>query len=190
MHRFRCNRTRAFGRSAPTLRIPTCCSPGPSMATCSAASTGAIAGAKNGASSPKSRTSRGCLPFRRKRKLAMAIPKIRRVAHVVLYVRDPEKSARWYSEVLGMQVSARVPDGPYRGGVFLSFGEHDHDLALFPTSHTQRGQEFEHIGLEVACDGDLEPLRRLYGSMLRHNVKIHEVLDHGVSIGIYFFDPD
>jgi catechol 2,3-dioxygenase len=120
----------------------------------------------------------------------MAIPKIRRVAHVVLYALDPEKSARWYCEVLGMQVSARVPDGPYRGGVFLSFGEHDHDLALFPSSHAQRGQEFEHIGLEVACDNDLEQLRRLYGSMLRHNVRIHEVLDHGVSIGIYFFDPD
>jgi catechol 2,3-dioxygenase-like lactoylglutathione lyase family enzyme len=120
----------------------------------------------------------------------MAIPRIKRVAHVVLYVRDPESSARWYCDVLGMQVSARVGDGPYKGGVFLSFGEQDHDLALFPTSHTQRGYEFEHIGLEVECDGKLERLRRLYGSMIRHNVKIHEVLDHGVSIGIYFFDPD
>lgn len=120
----------------------------------------------------------------------MLIPKIKRVAHVVLYVSDPEKSARWYCEVLGMRVSAKVGEGPYRGGVFLSFGEHDHDLALFPSAHGGRGREFEHIGLEVECDGKLEPLRRLYGSMIRHHVKIHEVLDHGVSIGIYFFDPD
>jgi catechol 2,3-dioxygenase-like lactoylglutathione lyase family enzyme len=43
----------------------------------------------------------------------MHIPKVKRVAHVVLYVRNPEASAKWYGEVLGMKVSARVPDGPY-----------------------------------------------------------------------------
>jgi len=121
----------------------------------------------------------------------MVIPRVRRIAHIVLYVRDPETSARWYSEILGMRISARVADGPYRGGIFLSFGEQDHDIALFPgTSNTERGREFEHIGLEVDCDGDLDRLRRLYGSMLQHHVRIHEVLDHGVSIGIYFYDPD
>lgn len=121
----------------------------------------------------------------------MDIPKIKRVGHVVLYVRDPESSARWYCEVLGMQVSAKVSDGPYRGGIFLSFGEHDHDLALFPAaSDGARGKEFEHIGLDVDCGGDLDRLRRLYGWMLKHEVRINEILDHGVSIGIYFFDPD
>lgn len=120
----------------------------------------------------------------------MVIPKIKRVAHVVLYVRDPPASARWYADVLGMKVVTQVSDGPYRGGIFLSFGEHDHDIALFPTAETGRGKEFEHIGLEADCGGNLEELRRLYGSMVRHNVRISEVLDHGVSIGIYFFDPD
>ncbi len=120
----------------------------------------------------------------------MDIPKVRRVAHVVLYVRDPETSARWYQAVLGMSISATVMDGPYKGGIFLSFGEHDHDLALFPSSVVKRGTEFEHIGLEVDCGGDLNRLRRLYGSMVHQHVRIHEVLDHGVSVGIYFFDPD
>ena len=121
----------------------------------------------------------------------MDIPRVKRVAHVVLYVRDPDSSARWYCEVLGMKVSATVSDGPYRGGIFLSFGEHDHDLALFhASSDGERGREFEHIGLEVDCGGNLDRLRRLYGWMLRHEVRISEILDHGVSIGIYFFDPD
>jgi len=106
-------------------------------------------------------------------------------------VRDPEASARWYGEVLGMKVSARVADGPYQGGIFLSFGEYDHDIALFPASDTApRGKEFEHIGLQVDCDNDIDGLRRLYGWLIRKNVKIHEVLDHGVSTGVYFFDPD
>lgn len=120
----------------------------------------------------------------------MVIPRVKRIAHVVLYVRDPERSASWYCDVLGMRISARVPAGPYTGGVFLSFGEQDHDLALFPGKAQARGKEFEHIGLEVDCDGNLDSLRRLYGKMLQHKVRIHEVLDHGVSIGIYFFDPD
>jgi len=120
----------------------------------------------------------------------MAIPEVKRIAHVVLYVRDPEISAQWYCDVLGMQVSARVPDGPYRGGVFLSFGVQDHDFALFPSGGESRGKQFEHIGLEVDCRGELDQLRRLYGRMIRRGVKIHEVLDHGVSIGIYFYDPD
>ena len=121
----------------------------------------------------------------------MAIPKVKGIAHIVLYVRDPEASAKWYCDVLDMRISAKVPEGPYRGGVFLSFGVHDHDLAVFPaTTAGERGKEFEHIGLEVDCAGDLDQLRRLYGKMLKHNVRIHEVLDHGVSIGVYFFDPD
>lgn len=121
----------------------------------------------------------------------MDIPRVKRVAHVVLYVRDPEASARWYTEVFGIKVSARVSDGPYKGGVFMTFGENDHDLAFFPdTFGGQRGKEFEHIGMEVDCGGDLNRLRRLYGRMLRHNVRINEILDHGVSKGIYFFDPD
>jgi catechol 2,3-dioxygenase-like lactoylglutathione lyase family enzyme len=121
----------------------------------------------------------------------MRIPKVKRVAHVVLYVKDPEASAGWYAEVLGMKISAKVADGPYKGGIFLSFGEHDHDIALFPASdHSPRGKEFEHIGLQVDCDNDIDSLRRLYGRMLQQNVRINEVLDHGVSTGIYFFDPD
>ena len=97
----------------------------------------------------------------------MDIPKIKRVAHVVLFVRDPEASARWYVDVLGMQVSARATDGPYKGSVFLTFGEQDHDIALFPTTdRSPRGREFEHIGLEVDCDGDVTRLQRRYESML------------------------
>ena len=115
----------------------------------------------------------------------MHIPRVKRVAHVVLYVRDPEASAKWYGEVLGMKVSARVPDGPYKGGVFMSFGEYDHDIALFPDFGTvPKGKEFEHIGLQVDCDNDIDSLRRLYGWMIQKKVKLNEVLDHGVSTGV------
>jgi catechol 2,3-dioxygenase len=119
------------------------------------------------------------------------VPAIRRIGHVGLFVADPEESAKWYAEVLGMRVVARAGQGPYQGGVFMSFGTSDHDLGFFKqVPGASKGKEFEHIGLEVDCHGDLTELRRMYGRLLKHGVRIHEILDHGVSKGIYFFDPD
>lgn len=116
--------------------------------------------------------------------------RVRRIAHIVLYVSDPEASAAWYSEILHMRIVARVGDGPYKGGVFLSFGESDHDIALFPAAEkASKGQEFEHIGLELASQ-DMDDLRRAYAFFKTRNVRVHEILDHGVSVGIYFYDPD
>jgi len=120
----------------------------------------------------------------------MSPVKIARIAHVVLYVADPEASSAWYGDVLGMTVVARVPDGPYKGGVFMSFGESDHDIALFPEEPgASKGREFEHIGLELAST-DLDDLRKMLVSFQEKGVRLHETLDHGVSVGIYFYDPD
>ncbi len=119
------------------------------------------------------------------------MPNVKRIAHIALFVADPEASARWYSDVLGMVVSARAGDGPYKGGIFMSFGVSDHDIGLFPRApDATQGKEFEHIGLELDCNNDLDNLKKIYGHLLKHDVKIHEILDHGVSKGIYFFDPD
>ncbi len=112
------------------------------------------------------------------------------IAHIVLFVKDVEASAQWYCDVLNMTISARAGDGPYKGGVFLSFGVHDHDIALFQNDNPDdKGREFEHIGLRLATDS-ADDLRRIYAFFLDKGVKIAEVLDHGVSTGIYFHDPD
>jgi len=116
--------------------------------------------------------------------------RIERIAHVVLFVKDPEVSAKWYSDILGMDISARAGDGPYKGGVFLSFGVSDHDIALFKAEDgAPKGKEFEHIGLRLVSR-NLDELRGHYDFFRRHNVEIVEILDHGVSTGIYFKDPD
>lgn len=115
---------------------------------------------------------------------------IKRIAHVVLYVTDPEQSAAWYQDVLGMKVVARVGDGPYKGGLFLSFGQSDHDIALFKAAPgASKGREIEHIGLELDSSS-IEDLKDVYARFKAKNVKVHEILNHGVSVGIYFFDPD
>lgn len=116
--------------------------------------------------------------------------KVARIAHIVLFVKDPEASAQWYCDILGMQISARAGDGPYKGGFFLSFGESDHDIALFKAEEgAPKGKEFEHIGLHLASVS-MDDLRRDYAFFLERGVNIVEILDHGVSIGIYFHDPD
>ncbi|HET9630356.1 MAG TPA: VOC family protein [Novosphingobium sp.] len=116
--------------------------------------------------------------------------RVEKIAHIVLFVKDPEASAQWYAEVLNMKIVARAGDGPYKGGVFLSFGLSDHDIALFPGEPgASRGKEFEHVGLMMA-GSSMDDLRANYAYFRERGVEIAEILDHGVSTGIYFFDPD
>ncbi|MEO5597940.1 MAG: VOC family protein [Novosphingobium sp.] len=122
--------------------------------------------------------------------------RVAKIAHVVLFVKDPEASAKWYRDVLNMKIVARAGDGPYKGGVFLSFGVSDHDIALFPGDpnaskgpDARKGREFEHIGL-MMIGTDMDDLRRNYSFFKERGVEIAEILDHGVSTGIYFYDPD
>jgi catechol-2,3-dioxygenase len=74
--------------------------------------------------------------------------------------------------------------------VFLTFGVSDHDIALFPAAAgASQGKEFEHVGLQLAGE-TMEDLQRAYAHLLANDVRIAEILDHGVSTGIYFYDPD
>ncbi|MBS0393141.1 MAG: VOC family protein [Proteobacteria bacterium] len=119
------------------------------------------------------------------------LPRVKRIAHIVLFVSDPEASAAWYCRVLGMRISARAGDGPYKGGIFLSFGELDHDIALFKAAPgSTQGREFEHIGLELDCGGDIKRLALMHEALKSQGVRVQEILDHGVSVGVYFLDPD
>ena len=52
----------------------------------------------------------------------------RKLGHVVLKVRDAQKSKEFYIRALGLKVANDARD---RGAVFLSFGTQHHDLALF-----------------------------------------------------------
>ena len=102
---------------------------------------------------------------------------VKRIAHIVLYVRDPEASAAWYAKVLGMEISARVQDGPYKGGIFLTFGVSDHDIALFPAAEgATQGREIEHVGLELVSES-IDDLRRAYPHLRENEVRIAEILD-------------
>jgi len=115
---------------------------------------------------------------------SLPVPRVKRT-HLSLFVRDPDVSGRWYSEVLGMKEAARGPLW-----VFMSFGQKHHDIALLKAAtDAELGTiGMQHYGLEI--DGDLDELRRLYGMLLRRRVPIVKITDHKVGIGVYFTDPD
>ena len=74
----------------------------------------------------------------------------KRLGHVVLNVRNAEKSRDFYTQTLGLKVAHENLE---RGAVFLSFGKEHHDLALFqqatgePPAKTQPG--LHHVALRV-----------------------------------------
>ena len=113
--------------------------------------------------------------------------RIKEIGHVVLYVRDPDASSTWYCDVLGMEVVIEHTRFP---AYFLSFGRRDHDIALFK----YRGEgalgkrDFNHLAFEL--DGGLEDLKGFRRRLVESRVTITGTVDHGISYGIYFLDPD
>jgi catechol-2,3-dioxygenase len=119
------------------------------------------------------------------RRIDMA--RIARVSHVVLNVKDPEASAKWYSEVLGMEA---MNYSPGIGMAFMSFGTLDHDIALIKVPE---GVETGSPGLShtaLCIDGGEEELKEMYQKIKTTGAKIDFLADHGLTKSFYFFDPD
>ena len=112
---------------------------------------------------------------------------IKEIGHAVMYVTDVDISAQWYCDVLGMEV---VTSSERTQGKFLSFGRKDHDLALFQSSDVARHgrREYNHLAFEL--DGDLDDLRSFRRRLVDRDIPITGTVDHGISYGIYFLDPD
>lgn len=114
------------------------------------------------------------------------MPKIKEIAHAVINVSDLDLSTNWYCDVLGMEVVVPATGFP---GCFLSFGRRDHDIALFQSSGSvPGGVEYNHLAFEI--DGGLEALKQFKRDLVEKRVTITGTVDHGISYGIYFLDPD
>ena len=113
--------------------------------------------------------------------------RISRLSHVVLNVKDPQASAKWYSEALGMEI---MNYSPQLEMAFLSFGTLDHDIALIKTPQgvATGSPGFCHTAMVI--EGGLNELKEIYHRVRATGAKIDMTADHGVSKGFYFFDPD
>src|SRR5213593_4799835 len=114
--------------------------------------------------------------------------------HVNIYVRNAERSHRWYTEILGLHTQdiSRHPGTDRVRGVFLACDPgHAHDIALFEVGEDALGPQKKQVGLNHVAwrMASLDDLAEMYQRLKAKGVPIH-VSDHTVSIGVYFADPD
>ena len=115
---------------------------------------------------------------------------LRKLGHVVLNVPDLEASVRFYTDVLGMQISDRYPDSMVPGGmVFLRFDTDHHGIALVGGAPKLERTTLNHFAFEV---GSPDEVFRAREWLRKHDVPI--VFEGrrraGCQLAVEFRDPD
>lgn len=115
---------------------------------------------------------------------------VKELGHVVLWVRDLERSVHFYRDILGFREIARMGT---RGAMFSS-GRTHHELLLLQTSPDAAPipEGFRvgmyHFALKVG-ETD-EELRQALAELQEAEVEVVGLSDHTVSHSIYLKDPD
>jgi len=115
--------------------------------------------------------------------------KVQQLGHVVLKVRERERSERFYTEVLGLRIAARRDTPPM---TFFTLGNH-HDFAIVALGADTPDPPANSPGLyHVAFKaGDsIGDLRRAKAHFDALGVPIDAIEDHAVAQSIYLRDPD
>jgi len=121
---------------------------------------------------------------------AMIEFELKKIGHVVLNVSDLEAAVRFYTEVLGLQISDRYPDTMVPGGmVFMRCNTDHHGVALVGGASKLERTSLNHFAFEV---GSLDEVFRARAWLRSHGVPI--VFEGrrraGCQIAIEFRDPD
>jgi len=117
---------------------------------------------------------------------------INRLNHAVLYVRDAERTAAFFTEILGFR---RLAAYAFPGGAFLQAegSTNDHDLGLFSVGEQAadspagpKAVGLYHLGWEVDTLSDLAR----YAERLAQAGALVGATDHGTTRALYAKDPD
>jgi catechol-2,3-dioxygenase len=115
---------------------------------------------------------------------------VKELGHVVLYVRDIERSRRFYRDVLGWK---EIADFGGIGAMFSS-GRTHHELLLLEVGPNAqpipegRRVGMYHFGLKVGTTDD--ELREAYKALQENGVPVLGTADHTVTHSLYIADPD
>lgn len=117
--------------------------------------------------------------------------KAKELGHVVLYVRELQRSLRFYRDLLGFEVVGNIMGGQ---AAALTAGRTHHELLLIEVGAdaaplpSGRHVGLYHIGVKV---GDsMDELRKAHGELLQAEVPIVGMSDHTATQSIYVLDPD
>ncbi|MGB0632020.1 MAG: VOC family protein [Alphaproteobacteria bacterium] len=116
---------------------------------------------------------------------------INKIGHVVLMVRDLEKSVKFYTEVLGFRVSDVYPATMVPGRmVFMRCAQDHHGVALVGgAKEAGNSNELNHMAFEVST---IDEVFRARDHLEKHDVKISYLGRRraGCQVAVEFFDPD
>jgi len=110
------------------------------------------------------------------------------IDHVAMGVRDIERSANWYVDVLGFE---RLHEGMWNG-VPTFIGKGNTGIALFPAKPDAKPTASSHRELRMlhlAFRADHENFLAAQGELKKRGIEF-EFQDHEISHSIYFHDPD
>ena len=112
----------------------------------------------------------------------------RKLGHIVLKVRDAQKSKEFYTRALGLKVAH---EDRQRGTVFLSFGKEHHELALFQLATGEAPGEkqpgMHHMAWQLGSFAELQAAHRELHQM---GFAVESTVEHNVTRSVYFPDPD
>ena len=108
------------------------------------------------------------------------------LGHIVIRVKDAQRSEDFYVNVLGLEVRNRVREGKMR------FFTSNHEIAVAEIGEDAVGPFENQVGLyHMAWElSDMDELKDAYQVVLDNNVEIAGFGDHGVTKGLYIRDPD
>src|SRR5580658_8999010 len=116
---------------------------------------------------------------------------IGKIGHIVINVRDVAKSAEFYAQILGFEISDVYPDEMVPGGMaFLRCNTDHHGIALVGGMRAgSENVELNHIAFEVPS---LDDVLRARDHLNRHDVQIdfEGRRRAGCQLAVEFRDPD
>jgi catechol-2,3-dioxygenase len=110
------------------------------------------------------------------------------LGHVNIYVRNAEDAHNWYEDILGLHTYDFVPG---RAAFMSANLDESHEIALMEVGADAAGPEAGRVGLNHMAwrMNNLEDLEEFYYRLKERDVSMG-IGDHGISLGIYFQDPD